>query len=98
MNQCIITRKASRDLDDISDYFVGTNIEAGENLLKLFNEKCTLLMQFPNMGKSYSYIRPCLRGVPLDSYIIFYEVAKDGITILRIVSGRQDLTTVFKIS
>jgi toxin ParE1/3/4 len=53
MSQCLITRRASRDLDEISEYFVGRNIEAGEKLLKLFNEKCMKLIQFPNMGKSY---------------------------------------------
>jgi toxin ParE1/3/4 len=93
MNQCVITQKASRDLDEISEYFVSRNIEAGETLLKLFNEKCMKLRQFPNMGKSYDYIRPWLRGLPLDSYIIFYEVTTDGVTILRVMSGRQDLTS-----
>ncbi len=98
MSYCVITRKASRDLDDLSEYFVGRNIEAGEKLLELFNEKCLRLIQFPNMGKSYAYIRPWLRGIPLDNYIIFYEVVADGITILRVVNGRQDLTTVFEVS
>jgi toxin ParE1/3/4 len=97
MSQCLITRRASRDLDEISEYFVGRNIEAGEKLLKLFNEKCMKLIQFPNMGKSYAYIRPWLRGIPLENYIIFYEVTVDEITILRVVSGRKDLTTIFEI-
>jgi toxin ParE1/3/4 len=64
------------------------NIEAGEKLLQLFNEKCTRLMQFPNMGKSYAHIRSWLRGIPLDNYIIFYEVLDDEITILRVVNSR----------
>jgi toxin ParE1/3/4 len=98
MNRCVITLQASQDLDEISEYFVSRNIEAGEKLLQLFNEKCARLMQFPNMGKSYAHIRSWLRGVPLDNYIIFYEVLDDEITILRIVSGRQNLPELLKNS
>jgi toxin ParE1/3/4 len=95
MNRCVITLQASRDLNEISEYFVSHNIEYGERLLQLFNEKCTKLMQFPNMGKSYAYIRSWLRGVPLQSYIIFYEVIGNDVVILRVVSGRQNLATLF---
>jgi toxin ParE1/3/4 len=95
LKRCVITLKASRDLNEISDYFVARNIEAGERLLRSFNEKCVLLTQFPNMGKRYSEIRLWLRGVPLKNYIIFYEVLEDEITILRVVSGSQDLEVLF---
>jgi toxin ParE1/3/4 len=95
LSRCIIALEASQDLNAISDYFVSRNIDAGERLLQEFNQKCVKLLQFPNMGKSYAAIRPWLRGIPLDGYIIFYEVGEDEITILRIVSGRQNLETLF---
>ena len=95
MSLCVIALEASQDLNAISDYFVSRNIDAGERLLQEFNQKCVKLLQFPNMGKSYAAIRPWLRGVPLDGYIIFYEVIEDGITILRVVSRRQNLETLF---
>jgi toxin ParE1/3/4 len=95
LSLCVIALEASQDLNAISDYFVSRNIDAGERLLQEFNQKCVKLLQFPNMGKSYAAIRPWLRGVPLDGYIIFYEVIEDGITILRVVSGRQNLETLF---
>jgi toxin ParE1/3/4 len=63
MSNCFITLEASQDLDMISEYFVSCNIETGERLLKLFNEKFMKLTQFPNMGRSYAYIRPWLRGI-----------------------------------
>jgi toxin ParE1/3/4 len=87
--------EASQDLNAISDYFVSRNIDAGESLLAEFNQKCVKLLQFPNMGKSYAAIRPWLRGIPLDGYIIFYEVKEDEITILGVVSGRQNLEAIF---
>jgi toxin ParE1/3/4 len=95
MSLCVIAPSASRDLNAISDYFLERNVEAGERLLKEFNQKCQNLARFPQMGKSYGKIRPDLRGVPLEGYIIFYRVISEGIEILRVVSGRQDLETLF---
>jgi toxin ParE1/3/4 len=95
LSRCFISLKPSRDLNDISEYFVSRNIQVGERLLQDFDRKCVKLAQSPQMGKSYAAIRPCLRGIPLDGYIIFYEVMDDGITILRVVSGRQNLDTLF---
>jgi toxin ParE1/3/4 len=95
VSQCVITWKASRDLDDISEYFVGRNVDAGERLLRSFNEKCLKLLLFPKMGRSYGDLRPGLRGIPLDRYIIFYEVVDDDIIILRVVNGYQNLDALF---
>nr|WP_293100112.1 hypothetical protein [Okeania sp. SIO2F4] len=44
-------------------------------------------MNFPKMWQSYAKIIPNLRGVPLDGYIIFYQVTEVEIEIVRIVNG-----------
>ena len=95
MSQCFVSPTASRDLDTIGDYFVARNIEAGERLLREFVKKCENLVKFPNMGRSYDRIKPGLRGVPLDGYIIFYRVVENGIEILRVVSGYQEFEAMF---
>ena len=95
MSRCYISPTATRDLDAIGDYFVARNIEAGERLLREFVKKCDNLVKFPNMGRNYDRIKSGLRGVPLDGYIIFYRVVENGIDILRVVSGRQNLEALF---
>jgi toxin ParE1/3/4 len=65
MSQYIIADEAIQDLDDISDYFLNNNSEAGEQFLKAFNGKCRQLAAFPNMGRSYAHIRADLRGLAL---------------------------------
>ena len=95
MSHYVISPSASRDLNTIADYFLTRNIEAGEKLFQEFNQKCKNLAKFPNMGKSYAHIKLSLRGLPLDGYIIFYRVINDGVEILRVVSGRQDLEALF---
>ncbi|MBW4556799.1 MAG: type II toxin-antitoxin system RelE/ParE family toxin [Trichormus sp. ATA11-4-KO1] len=91
MSRYIISPSASRDLNEISDYFLIINLAAGEKLFQEFNNKCRKLAKFPNMGRSYAHIKPSLRGLPLDGYIILYRVIDNGVEILRVVSGRQDL-------
>lgn len=95
MSQYIIAPEAIKDLDTIFDYFAERNVAAGEKLLNEFQKKCRYLVQFPQIGRSYKEIRPYLRGLPLDGYIIFYRLGQDTIEILRVVKGNRDLEILF---
>ncbi|QLE56944.1 type II toxin-antitoxin system RelE/ParE family toxin [Nostoc sp. TCL26-01] len=96
MSNYIIAPSASRDLNEIADYFLVRNLEAGEKLFREFNKKCQNLANFPSMGRSYAHIKPSLRGLPLDGYVILYQVLDDGVEILRVVSGYRDLESLFE--
>ena len=95
MSNYIISPLACRDLDEIFDYFVSRNIEAGERFVEEFEKKCRNLVEFPNMGRSYAQIKPSLRGIPLEGYIILYRVMENGVEIVRVVSGYRDLPSLF---
>lgn len=95
MSNLIISPSASRDLNQIADYFLEVNLVAGEKIFQEFNQKCQKLVRFPNMGRSYAQIRDDLRDLPLDGYIILYKIIDDGVEILRVVNGRQDLESLF---
>lgn len=90
-----IAKEASQDLDEILDYFLVRNINAGVRFIQGFNKKCQNIAQFPNIGRSYANFDPSLRGIPLDSYIIFYRVFEDSVVIVRVISGYQDLKSIF---
>jgi toxin ParE1/3/4 len=95
MSRYVINVLASRDLNDIADYFAANNLEAGDRFFRAFNHKCQQLVAFPNSGKSYAAIRSDLRGLSLEGYVIFYRILDDGIEILRVVSGRRDFPSLF---
>ena len=95
MSNYVINILASRDLNEIADYFAEHSVEAGERFFRAFNVKCQQLISFPNSGKSYAAIRPELRGLSLDGYVIFYRILDDGIEILRVVSGRRNFPSLF---
>ena len=98
MNRYVINSLATRDLNEIADYFAENSLEAGERFFQAFNRKCQQLVAFPNSGKSYASIRPDLRGLALEGYVIFYRILDDGIEILRVVSGRRHFPSLFKES
>ena len=95
MSQYIISLPAIRDLESISAYFADVNIEAGESFLQGFSKRCKQLASFPNIGRRYDDLQIGLRGLPLEGYIILYRLINDGIEIVRVVNGRQDLGTLF---
>ena len=95
MKQHIISPEASQDLEEIIDYFASVNIDAGERFVDEFDKKCKYLANFPNMGRSYGNIKPDLRGVPLDDYIILYRVINSEVEIVRVISGYRNLESLF---
>ena len=98
MSRYVINVLANQDLNEIADYFAENSLEAGERFFLAFNRKCQQLVAFPNSGKSYAAIRPGLRGLSLEGYVIFYRILDDGIEILRVVSGRRDFPALFEES
>ncbi|MBP0031147.1 type II toxin-antitoxin system RelE/ParE family toxin [Roseofilum sp. Guam] len=92
MSHLRITVGASRDLEDISDYFLEKSVDAGDRFVEGFHRKCQQLSKFPYSGRSYAHLKPGLRGTPLMGYIIFYQVMEDGIEIVRVISGYRNLS------
>jgi len=54
MNRLVITLEASRDLSEISDYFLAQSVDAGDRFVEGFGKKCQQIAQFPYLGRSYS--------------------------------------------
>jgi toxin ParE1/3/4 len=95
VSEYIISQPAIRDLESISAYLADVNIEAGEKFLQGFSNRCKQLASFPNSGRSYDDLQAGLRGLPLEGYVILYRTIRDGIEIVRVASGRQDLQSLF---
>lgn len=50
-----------------------------------------MLAQNPLAGRARSDLASKLRSFPVGSYIVFYIPAVDGVEIVRVMSGRQDI-------
>jgi toxin ParE1/3/4 len=86
---------AIQDLDEICEYVARHNPKAASKLFDDIRQKCKLLADFPNMGKSYGRLTANLRGFVVDDYIIFYYPQEGGITVVHVVNGYRDLESLF---
>jgi toxin ParE1/3/4 len=50
-----------------------------------------MLVQNPLAGRERSELQKHLRSFPVGSYIVFYVPLPDGIEIVRVMNGRQDI-------
>ncbi|NJL54260.1 type II toxin-antitoxin system RelE/ParE family toxin [bacterium] len=85
---------AIADLDEICAAMSEQSPDFAIRFFERVREKCRNFAKFPNMGKSYAEIRPNLRGIVVDNYIIFYVPRSNGIDVARIVSGYRDLESL----
>jgi toxin ParE1/3/4 len=94
---CRFTVPASRDLEAIIDYVAEqSSVDRSEAFLNKVNKKCQRLVQFPEMGRRRDELAAGVRSLPVESYLIFYRSIEEGVEILRVVSGYQDLETLFE--
>lgn len=96
MSQYSFSKKAIQDLNAICDYIATTNPKSASQLFDDIRKKCKLVADFPNMGKRYSNLRENLRGFVIRGYIVFYYPRADGIDVIKVASGYQDLERLFQ--
>lgn len=96
MNRYSFSRQAIQDLNAICDYIAKTNPRRASQLFDEIRQKCKLIAEFPNMGKRYGNLRDNLRGFVVRKYIVFYDPSPDGIIVIKVASGYQDLERLFQ--
>jgi toxin ParE1/3/4 len=88
--------EARVDLFAIWNYY---REEAGEavadKVVRAMIEKSELLERHPFSGRSRDALRPGMRSLLIDPYVIFYRLQKNIPEIVRVLHGRQDLDDIF---
>jgi len=83
--------QAVRDLLEIWDYVARDNDIAADRLLRLFDEKLSLLSSTPGMGKAREDLSPGLRSFVVGEYVLFYRPIDGGITLIAALHGRRNI-------
>lgn len=91
----ILAVQARQDIDEITEFVAGKNVEAAVRLLDKLIDKFETLARFPNMGRRRDDLAPGLLSFPMEEYLIFYQLIEGGIQIARVVSGFRDLDALF---
>jgi toxin ParE1/3/4 len=67
-----------------------------DRLLDRIAAAASLLAAYPHSGVARPELQPELRSRPVGSYVIFYQPQADGIEIVRVLHGRQDVAHRFE--
>jgi toxin ParE1/3/4 len=83
--------QAEIDLTSIWDYIAADNMKAADALLVRIEELFDMLARTPLAGRARNELVVKLRSFPVGNYVIFYIPLPDGIEVVRVMHGRQDI-------
>jgi plasmid stabilization system protein ParE len=92
------SRTARRDLDGIFEYWArrATANIAGQ-LIYTITDRCALIAESPQMGRSCGDIAPGVLIFPVGKYLIYYRKMRGAIHILQILHGARDQANAFRM-
>jgi toxin ParE1/3/4 len=91
-----IAAAAEEDLRKIWGYVAEHNPEAASKVVKEIIGKFAFLRDYPHMGREQSRLLVNLRSFVVKDYFIFYQPFDDGVEILRVLHGSQDIESIFE--
>ncbi|MBR0966933.1 type II toxin-antitoxin system RelE/ParE family toxin [Bradyrhizobium diazoefficiens] len=85
--------QADQDLDSIWDFISSDSIRAADKQIARRGEIFEMLLENPLAGRERRELRLGLRSFAVGNYVIFYVALPDGIEIVRVMHGRQDINS-----
>ena len=90
-----LTPEALEDLDNIQQYISADNPVAAENLIEECFSVFDILSKTPLMGHRREDLTPRnVRFWNIHSYLIIYDATTDPISIIRVLSGYRDISSI----
>ncbi|MFC0240661.1 type II toxin-antitoxin system RelE/ParE family toxin [Rhodopseudomonas telluris] len=84
--------QAERDIAAIWRFVAEDSADAADRLLEAIEKVFDVLVQSPLVGRARPELSPKLRSFPSGSYVLYYLPLKDGVVIVRVLHGRQDIS------
>jgi Plasmid stabilization system protein len=93
MPKVIYTKPAINDLQGIWQYLAKEkgNEPAANKLDDAIREKCNVYAQYPNIGRVSETYGVDIRRFSHGKYVVFYKPVHEGIAILHVWHGSQNL-------
>jgi toxin ParE1/3/4 len=82
---------ADHDLDLIWSFIAADNPRAADAMIDRLTEAFDMLLTMPLAGRTRSEFGENLRSFAVHNYIVFYVTVPEGIDIIRVMHGRQDI-------
>ena len=96
MSRVCWTDKAEESVFAIGRYIIEQtqSRQRGLEVIAKIEAKCERYAEFPESGTPRSDLGPGLRCFPVDSLLVIYKPIEDGIVIILVAHGHQDVRTI----
>lgn len=89
MRQIHRTPQSLLDVQNIWNYVAERNVPAANKLLKEFDARLKLLLQFPQSGIAINDVWLGLRVASVQRYLLFYREIAEGIVLIRVLHSAR---------
>jgi len=91
MPRILIRPRAHGDLLEIWAYIAEDSDAQADAFIATIDRKFEMLAKRPLTGRPRDELHTALRSSPVGRYIVFYLPLRDGIEVVRVLHGAQDL-------
>ena len=89
-----ISPLAEIDILDIALHIAAENPRASDEFAQEIDDKFSLLLTQPEMGRARPELGSKLRSFSVRKYVIFYDPIPEGIFVVRVLHGARDIENV----
>ena len=87
--------RAVDDLVEIGRYIAQNNPERAQNFVSEIERACHVRARAPLSGRPRPNLTDALRSFVHGSYVVFYLPEAEGITVVRVLHAKRDLSQLF---
>ena len=95
MKETIQSPLAENDVVEIWGYIANDNQIMADKIVDKIHELFQKLLENPKIGVLRKDLAKDLRSFPVEKYVVFYRIIKDGIEIVRVLHSARDISTIF---
>ncbi len=70
--------------------------ESADRFMEVLYSQCQLIADYPKIGRAWDQMRKGLRSMPVENYVLLYEIRDEKAFILHIVHGARDIQSLFE--
>ncbi len=90
MKRFSLSPEARKDIRQIWTYIARQNRPAADRLRGKLQELFLLLGRNPLLGEACDNVRTGLRFFCAESYVVYYEITRSSVRIIRVLHGARD--------
>ncbi|MFT3819672.1 MAG: type II toxin-antitoxin system RelE/ParE family toxin [Rubrivivax sp.] len=92
-----VTRRPQAEIDilEIWEYIAADSVFQADRWVDRLDESLALWATQPKMGREREELAPGIRSLPFGRYVVFFRALEDGIDVVRVLHGSQDIEERF---